>query len=611
MKVLKIVFISMVILFTVTVAGVVIFIKTFDVNRLKPQIIEQANKALGREVDFEQANLAISLRQGISLKINNLTVADDSAFAKQDFLSVKNISVGVDVLGYILQKQVSISSMFIDSPKLTLIRDKDGMLNAQTITSQGGVQKEKATAASAQTAMPALLISSLKGTSGSVTFIDRSFEPALKLQVTKLDFTVSKISLAEAFPFVVEAAVLSAQQNVKIEGKVQLDLKTNQISIFDLRGTTELSQILLAKIPEYFPMAKDAVLPQSLQGKIDVAVKNLTAGPKGLTALSADASLTDGVVQLKELASSVKDAGFNVKITQDEVLVDKLTASIGQGIVTASGAIKDYLAGQDYNFYLNIEDMDLTQLITQDILPVKTEGIVAGQVRIGGKGFSPQSLKSSLSGDANISLTKVKLKDLNVLRTVLDKISVLPGLAQKIEAGLPERFKQKLMQKDTVLWDIKIPVTIENGKLLVRDTALGADEFLFKGGGKVSFDGEYSLEGSFFIPQDLSQAMVAQVGQLQYLLNSANQIYIPLKVSGSARELKFSVDADYIAKRLLAEQGTKQLFKAFDKALGIKKEPQAQNQGKDQEQEEGVEEGEEEESSPEEAIKNLLRGIFK
>ncbi len=581
MKILKSILISFVVLVAVLIIAAVVFIKTFDVNRFKPQIISQVSKALNRQVDFEKARLALSLQQGISLKISNLVIADDPAFAKGDFFAIKDISLAVDVLKYLSKKEVNVPNVLIDSPRVTIIRQEDGSINAQTIAQssrQGKNESINSAISPAPLAIPAIFISYIKINNGIVTFIDHSFEPPLKLKISDLNISLSKLSLTEPFPIMVEAAVLSAKRNLKLEAKAQIKLKTNEVAVSGLKLTTELSDILLEQIPVVFPMAKGAVLPMSLKGRLDILLNNLNASPKGLTALTANVVLTDGALEFKEMALPVKNVEINMNITEKNILLDKASFSVGEGTVTVSGAIDDYLAKQEYNIEADAQNLKIEDFIAQDKAPVKAEGLASGKMRFSGQGFSPEALKSSLSGEIDISVIKAKLKDINVLRLVLEKISVIPRIVQKIEAGLPESLKLKLTQADTALLDIKLPVTIENGSFVIKEAVLGAEEFMFKGKGQAGFDSSYSLEGSFLISQDFSASVVSQVSELQYLLNSDKQIYIPLKISGKAGEPKFNVDAEYITKKLLTNQAKQQILNVIDNALGAKEvNPAGQN----------------------------------
>ncbi len=565
MKIFKIICVSLFVLILILIFGLVIFIKTFDVNRLKPQIISRASKALGRQVNFDKAKLDISFRRGINLNVNNLVIADDPAFAKGDFFRVKNISLAVDVLGYVFQKKIQVPNVLIDSPRVNVIRQRDGGINAQSMGRPG-----KVTPAAAPLAIPAFFVSYLKVTGGTVNFIDHSLDPPMSLEIADLNFFLNKISLTEAFPFVIEAAVLSAKRNIRIDGKVQIDLKNTEVSLSQVKGTFDLSGLSQEKIVNSFPMVKGIILPQNLKGKIEVQAPKFTAGPKGLAALAFDA---------------------------------KASIGIGQGVINASGALDD-LVGWNYNVAANIRNLKIEDVLAQYKPALKAEGFIAGKIKVKGKGLDPQAITSNLSGDADISITRAKLKDINVLRLVLDKISLLPGLAQRLEEGLPEKYRQKLSQKDTVLSDIKLPILIEKGRLIIKDAVFGAEGFMFKGKGEAHFDGTYSLEGSFLVPQDLSAAIVAEVPEMQYLLDDYKQIYIPLKVSGKAGKPEFNLDANYIAKRLLAQQAQKQISNLLDKILG-------EGEGTTQEGEAAPQGEPDDKTRIKETIGSLLGDIFR
>ncbi|HOW42371.1 MAG TPA: AsmA family protein [Candidatus Omnitrophota bacterium] len=574
MKILKITLISLLALVVLVALAAVIFVATFDVNRYKPQIIAQASAALGRQVNFDRARLGISLTRGISLEISDLSIAEDPAFAAGDFCTVKDISLAVDALGFILRKKVNVPGVLIDTPRITIIRQKDGSMNVMTIAKPAQPAAQPVVAATPQpgtpAALPAVLITSLQLKGGTVTYIDNSFEPAMKLAVNDLTVSLNGISLSEAFPFVVEAAVLSAQKNIRAEGKIRLDLKTNAVTVSDLKCQSELAQLQMAQLAAALPMVKDAPLPDSLKGQLTLTVGTLTAGAAGLGAVTGQVSL-----------------------------------AVGEGMITADGTLDAGQAQQNYAVNAQIKNFNLQEFMIQKSAPVKAEGIISGTMTAKGAGFTPEAIKTNLTGNADIAVTRARLKDINVLKAVLDKITILPGLAQQVQASLPEKYRQKFSQSDTSFLDMKLPVIIEKGRIVLRETVLGAEEFVFQGEGSAGFDGSYGMEGAFLIPADLSAAMTASVSQLQYLLNDQKQILIPLRISGAAAgKVEFKVDADYIARRLLENQAKQQIFRAIDKALGTD-QPAASDSG------DGQQSGSGEASSTKEAVSQILGNIFK
>ncbi|MGE5197793.1 MAG: AsmA family protein [Deltaproteobacteria bacterium] len=609
MKILKIALISFLVLVLILITALIIFVTTFDVNRFKPQIVTQAGNALNRKVDFDKAQLTFSFNRGVSLSVSNLVIADDPAFAKGDFLTAKDISLSVDVLGYIFQKKISISGVLVDGFHVTIIRQKDGSLNVQSIAQSAGSKagEQKPDKPSPPMALPVILVSSFKGSNGEVAYFDRSFAPPIELTVSDLGFILNKISLTEEFPFALEGRVLSAKKNIHAEGQVRLNLSTNEITLSGLKGETDLSQIILEKIPVSFPMLKGVVLPMSLNGTARLELEKMAAGPKGLTALAGDVRLNGGSLQFEPMAVPLKDVQIQAKVTQAKIILDTMSASLGGGTIKGGGSLEDYLTNQAFNVTLNADNIQLDGLVKPDMLPVKAKGVASGQLQLKGKGFTPQALSSFLSGTGNISLKKIVLEDINVFQRVLGKLSMIPGLTEKIESAVPERYAQALKKKDTELSDMALPIVIENGRVVIKDTTFSAEAFSLKASTEVGFDGSYAMEGSFLIPDDLSAAMVNKVPELQYILNEDKQIFIPIKVSGKAAGANLNVDAGYIAQKLLTNQAKTQLLKVLNKAVGQTGNEPAGTSGQQPAQDSGTKE----QPSLEDVGKSILGNILK
>ncbi|MCU0651046.1 MAG: AsmA family protein [Candidatus Omnitrophica bacterium] len=625
-KLLKIISMWILGLFIVSVMLLVAFVKFYDFNKHKPAIIQQANSALGRDINFEKISLDISFAQGLSLKISDLRIAEDPVFGNEDFMSVKNISLGISPMSYILFRKINILKVLIDSPRVKIIRLKDGRINAAGLGSrsgQAGAGSEQsapgsspagdqrnaghaaAGSASPAFALPDIAVSYLRIDSAKVTYVDRSFDPAFSLDIPELYVSLSNISMTDPFPFIVEASFISDSRNIKLEGRAQFNAATGEITISGLKAGTDLSDIKIAKIPETLPQAKGAVLPEILEGIIDARFDTLTAGPNGLSALKASVSAAKGIAQFKELVAPIKNIAIAATLTQSDIILDNAYFTIGTGMVRSSGVVNGYQAKQTYSVSADIDNIKIQSLVVQDKAPVKAEGTVSGTVKLNGEGLTPEGLKSDISGTADIAIAKPKLKDLNVLREVLNKISVLPGLSQSIEMSLPEKYRQKLELKDTSFEDIKLPVGISNGRIVLADTKIASEDFVFQGGAVADMGGAYSIEGAVLLSNELSAATAGSVPQMKYLLNESDQIYIPVKVSGSAGQVKIDVDAAYIGRKLLENQAKQQIFKAVDKFLGAKEEPA---QSGDQT---GQQETESDQSPVKDTISNIIGNIFK
>jgi uncharacterized protein involved in outer membrane biogenesis len=444
MKIFKKILIALVILVVVGIIGVFVFLKTFDIDRFKPQIIAGASAALGRTVDFEDIDLRVSLKEGVHLTLKQLTISDDPAFQNEDFLTVENISLGVGIIPLLKKRQILISHIHVDSPHIVVIRKKDGLTNVQSLFLKKDPVPVPITAPRALFIFAETIVME----NGEVTYIDQSFKPEFALDVSQIQLKIDRFSLNESFPFTLEAAYLSAQPNLFIKGELELG---------------------------------------------------------------------------------------------------------------------DYAGAQNFNFNVNIHNMDLSEILNQKEQPVRLKGLLAGEFRAQGQGFTPDTLRRSLSGEGTLEIKEGRLTDINVLKVVLNKISTLPNLAAKVEAVLPPRHKEKLTQKHTILTKVKTDMAVKNGLVSLKPIEIEADSFLFFGAGEIDFNQRFFLDGSFFIPADLSTSMVASVSELQYLLDEKGKIYIPLKVSGEAQNIKFAVDLEYIMGKLIIGEVSEELKKVIDK----------------------------------------------
>lgn len=570
MKILKIALISVFILLVILIAAIFVFIQTFDINRFKPKIVEQASAALNHSVGFEKAQLGFNFKQGVNLKIYNFYISEKIPFGNGDFLSVKEISLGVDILGYILQRKIVVPSVVIDTLRVNVIRQNNGNLNVNTFVapSENLAAGQNDDSKQPPANIPVFLISTLEIINSNVNYLDQLFTPEVKLDVKDLKVTLSKISLNESFPFTLEACALSDKKNIQVAGKLQYDLTTGKVTVSELKSKTDLANLILAKVLESLPMLKNDNFPTKLQGKLEFDVNKLIAGAKGLESLDSKLYISEGAVEMKSLAVPATDLNVDAQITEKNITFDKLAVSLKDGKVLCSGVIEDYIVKQAMDLKIDAKDLKIQELLNQEKFSVKVDGLVSTQMKLKAEGLTQEAFLKTLVAEGNVKMSQGKLKDINILKSVFDQMTIVSGLSEKLEKNLAQNYKDKLTQKDTNLLDIDLPVKIGEQKIFISDTLIGAQEFNFKGNAQAGFDGTYGLEGAFMVPVDLSTSMVAAVSELEYLLNQDKQIYVPLKVAGSASGVTFSVDMEYMGKQIVVNQGKKQLTDVIDKALG-------------------------------------------
>jgi AsmA protein len=219
-KALKIVGIVIAVLLVILIA-VPFFI---NVNQFRGTIETNLSSSLGREVKVGDLHLSLLTS---SVSADNLAIADDAHFSKDPFLTAKSLKVGVELMPLLMSKQVKISSLVIDKPQLTLLRDSSGRWNASTLGTKAN-KKESGNAAA-----PDVSIGKLELTNGEM--IVGATNSSKRSKYENLQVKATDISAKAQFPLTVTAD-LPGGGKLKLDGKVgPLDATDASLSPLDAK----------------------------------------------------------------------------------------------------------------------------------------------------------------------------------------------------------------------------------------------------------------------------------------------------------------------------------------------------------------------------------------
>lgn len=585
MKVFKIIF--LILLITVAVLGIAVFVflKTFDINKYKPQILEQIAKAIGRSADIQSLSLQFSAGQGVSLNIKGLSIADSPEFSKENFLTVEDVSLGIDIYSYLSTKKINISSLQIQSPKVILVRDKNGKFNVQAFDAAkgktslkypapgiDGLFSSRALAADSSAAtknpLPDLMVRSVRLNGGSIIYRDESFDPAIVVEINQLGVRVDDFSLDKPFDFFADGSCLSARKNIAIQGRGRLDIADSALRLTDTKIISDLSDISLEQLIRSLPMLQAAGLQKDLQGQIRADIKEMVVSSKGLMVLALEGKLAAGKMKVKYVELPLENITVNLRMTEKTLDLTDSSLDLGKGNIKARGQVDGYMKAQNFKFNIQLDGLDLKELVNQKDSSVQFEGKVFGQFDTAGSGLSSgRGVLDTLQGGGTLEVKEGKLIGINVLKLVLSKISMLPHLEEQMEANLPEKYKAKLNEQDTVFNKIRLNTKIGDHSLIVDGSEIQADVFALSGKGRIKFNQELEMDALIAVPADLSQSMAASAQGLEYLLDDSGQISIPVRVGGKIPNLTFYPDLEYLGKKIMMNKGRQELDKVLDKVF--------------------------------------------
>ncbi|MBL8653095.1 MAG: AsmA family protein, partial [Alphaproteobacteria bacterium] len=156
MKALKWIVIGLVGLIVLAVGGVVVFLSTLDVNKYKPQIVEAAKNATGRELKLN-GDIKLGLGFNPSFSVADVSFANASWGSRPEMVKVGRFEVQVALIP-LLSQQVDVKKLVLLDADLLIETDRQGRGNwefapAQPAAAQGqqrpAQQQQQAPAAQA------------------------------------------------------------------------------------------------------------------------------------------------------------------------------------------------------------------------------------------------------------------------------------------------------------------------------------------------------------------------------------------------------------------------------------------------------------------------------
>ncbi|MCK5180499.1 MAG: hypothetical protein KAR32_13295, partial [Candidatus Omnitrophica bacterium] len=95
MRIVKIIFLTILLISVVLFVGMFIFLKTVNLNRFKEQITEQISKSIGRDVRMKHVSFDFSVIKGITLHISGLSIMDLPVFSTEPMLYIDSSHLDV------------------------------------------------------------------------------------------------------------------------------------------------------------------------------------------------------------------------------------------------------------------------------------------------------------------------------------------------------------------------------------------------------------------------------------------------------------------------------------------------------------------------------------
>jgi len=360
MKIIKIIFLSLLALGLIACTGIFIFFQTFDADQYLPQITKKASVVLGRPVSVKHVGLGLSSR-GITLDAWPLTIADDPDFTSQPFIKVARVRVSLDLGSLIFHREIHITNILLQSPRIHFICSQEGNINVRTIgqasrrsggddaaviagsnvtgnSSTQGVQNTIAVKPSVpskeRAAFSNINIRSITIQDASISFIDQNQSMPLDIWLRNINVNLNGFSFSEPLRLTFDASLYSNDPNVHGSVLVSWDPSKRSAQVSDLSLHMDLSRLDSQQLKNISPEMRDNSILKNIAGVIQLNVPHLDIGTSGEITANGNTSITGGIIKdfniVKAVLSSTLGAfggmGGNIDDLLNGPLKDKLGA---------------------------------------------------------------------------------------------------------------------------------------------------------------------------------------------------------------------------------------------------------------------------------------------
>ena len=161
--------------------------------------------------------------------------------------------------------------------------------------------------------------------------------------------------------------------------------------------------------------------------------------------------------------------------------------------------------------------------------------------------LEPSAALRTATGSGRVELTEAVVVNLNILREVFNRLAMIPGLVETLQARLPADYQAKFDAKNTVLAPIDLPVTVDGGALRFTNLEIRTETLSILGLGTIGLDGTVNVPSRLRIEPAFSEAIIRSVNELQALANAKGELEIPGTIQGRLPHITFVPDVKYVA----------------------------------------------------------------
>ena len=516
-----------------------------DLNKYQDQYKPVIEEALNRKIQLQDIRLTVWPR--IGARVSGFSVLDDPAFSSGPFASLSSLDVGVKLMP-LLSRSVEVEEITLHNPVITVIKNKNGVLNAATIGRKGVPVPEKPSRAPIPSPEGPLKILALLAVDrvsidgGKLTYRDLSAANPVDYVVQDLEFLLREVRLGQTPHLHVAALVQPFKVPMTLDG-----------TFGPLKESMDI----------------DAINFQLAIGKTDFTITGSAAGNDATLNISSSVINTANLPLPLPLKQPVELKDFTIvaDVKGQEAKLTALAFQLFDGQVKGQGKM---IAGSEvppFKGAVTIQGLQLgPALAAVAETPLSVSGTAGADLSLQGRGFSMPDLTKALEGSGHVAIKDGKIEGVNILQEVVAALNVVGMTLGEAKA--------------TAFSTIETDLMIKQGMINVQRLLMDSHDFQATGGGTIGFDQRLNLLVNLNLSQEVSQKLAGASPVVRVALKDG-RLSLPLTVTGTAHAPSYGVDMKGLTGKV-QEQVKKKVEEAVDGLLkGTTKPKDLEKEGKE------------------------------
>ena len=506
----------------VLAVGVIISLPfLIDLNKYQDQYKPLIEDALNRKVQIQDIRLTIWPQFGA--RVAGFTVLDDPAFGSSLFTSLQSLDVGVKLMP-LLGGKVEVEGITLRDPDITIIKNKNGVLNVSTIGRTGvGLPQTPSRAPLPSPEGPLkilalLAVDRVSIVGGTLTYRDLSAAEPTEYILQDMTLLLRSVRLGHSPNLHLEMLVQPFNMPVKLDG-----------TFGPLKESSDI----------------DAINLRLALGKTDFTITGKTAGQNANLSISAPIINTDDLPVTLPFQNpiEVKNLQIAAEVQGQDILLPNFSLRLFDGQVTAEGKVTSGSEKPPFTGRMTIEGMQLGRALS--VLanaPVLISGTAGVDLAMQGRGVSTPDIMQSLEALGHVVIKDGKIEGVNLLQ---ETISMLKATGISLDSA-----------KVTAFSTIETDLAIKKGVIHVQRLLMDSHDFQATGGGTIGFDRALNLTINLNLSENLSRQIARSSPATKFVMRE-DRLSLPLVITGTTYEPSYGLDTKRLTGKAQAQMQKK------------------------------------------------------